>query len=51
MQIQIGVSKLQGLLGVMVGGVIPKMGNCDFGLEVVYPVGAKKMLSRGWEFA
>ncbi len=31
MQIQIGVSILQALLGVVVRRVIPKMGNCDFG--------------------
>jgi hypothetical protein len=30
MQIQIGVSNLQGLWEVMVRGGIPKMGNCDF---------------------
>jgi hypothetical protein len=33
MQIQNCVSISQVVLGVVVGGVIPKMGNCDFGAE------------------
>jgi len=37
MQIRIRVCVLQVIWGVVVGGAIPKMGNCDFGGFDAFP--------------